>query len=634
MIPPKTSAASFPCQPRPKAGRFAIGALLLASVAASAQAPDPAPSRAPSGGGGNSGSPASTTKPKQPTGFLGKDVPVVDPGTEVATWDGKSWNLGNNRAVEARVEKYLNAPEETSDDAKNYQKIITEMMTLLAPSQISPANLDACFRMLPYASRYEIDAHLCDAIADAVATVWYAKSEQAHLTASVVSMDEERKMQEWNLKQASDATHIDAPKIRMKNGGGIIASPPSPKDSAVVVQRTAHLTELLAKIKGKEAKNELTEFKTKVEYQTLIVQLFMQRRFQHVLVATRFYRALFNDGDSKMTVGRDLGEVYTRTTGSAPTVSTLDSLANEAIRDINEGIKSFEFLLEQHELDSGTKRLIETFAVGEYMPSVRLLARSKKRQALEMMKKGNELISSVEVKDYTRAETLVNELEKIAKDFNTSKPRAAIETTRRMARIHIGKAKVAATAGDKATVDSELAEAAELWPLNPELDTATAKLFNAGDVQQAALRDFSQLYGQKNFRQIYINSARFIAASVDQPEVAEQLKTVMENMKIIEAAILRAEEMRRQSNFAGAWESVEKIASQFPDDSVLNQIRADLTTQAADFVHTLRNAQELEKKDQVGASLCWFLRSQKMYPASDFSREGVDRMKKKILPES
>ena len=105
-------------------------------------------------------------------------------------------------------------------------------------------------------------------------------------------------------------------------------------------------------------------------------------------------------------------------------------------------------------------------------------------------------------------------------------------------------------------------------------------------------------------------------------------------MQTIEASILRAEEMRRQSNYAGAWESVERIAGQFPDDSKLSQVRADLTTQAADFVHTLRNAQDFEKKDQVGASISWFLKAQKMYPASDFARDGVERLKKKILPAS
>jgi hypothetical protein len=72
-------------------------------------------------------------------------------------------------------------------------------------------------------------------------------------------------------------------------------------------------------------------------------------------------------------------------------LSQIDSLANEAIRDVNEGIEAYKFLLEQGELKSATERLAETFALGEYMPSVRLLPREAKRRALEYSRKSNEL---------------------------------------------------------------------------------------------------------------------------------------------------------------------------------------------------------------------------------------------------
>jgi hypothetical protein len=130
------------------------------------------------------------------------------------------------------------------------------------------------------------------------------------------------------------------------------------------------------------------------------------------------------------------------------------------------------------------------------------------------------------------------------------------------------------------------------------------------------------------------DAPRFMAATVQYPDRAAQLKEVMESMKSVEGAIMRAEEMKRQSNFPGAWESVEKVAAQFPDDTKLNQARADLTTQASEFVRALRNAQDMEKRDMAGSALAWFLKAQKMYPASDYAQDGVERLKKLILPES
>ena len=58
-----------------------------------------------------------------------------------------------------------------------------------------------------------------------------------------------------------------------------------------------------------------------------------------------------------------------------------------------------------------------------------------------------------------------------------------------------------------------------------------------------------------------------------------------------------------------------------------------MTTRASDFVKMIHTAEELEKREQVGSSLAHFLKAQKMYPASDFARDGVARLVKLVLPE-
>ena len=355
-----------------------------------------------------------------------------------------------------------------------------------------------------------------------------------------------------------------------------------------------------------------------------------------MLIGTRFYRAVFTDGDTKLRVGKESKNLFEKSVGVPPTVGTLDSLANEAIRDARESVDTYLFLLQKNELESATKRLAEAFVIGEYMPEVRTLPREKKRLALDFMQKSNQLLSAIEVKDYTLAEKLVHELEKSAKDFDNSKPMAAIETAKTVCDMHLAKARNAAVSGDNATLEAELKEAAEIWPMNPKLKEVGGAIFSQGDVLAKAVVDFDQLYGQKNYRQIFNDQARFITAvaiSKDKQR-EEQLSKVLENVKTIEIAIMRAEENAKAGNLAGAWESIEKAFKQFPDDSKLNQARANFTTEAADFVRTIRTAEQLEGKDQVGASLAWYLKAQKIYPASEFAREGVDRLVKKVLPET
>jgi tetratricopeptide (TPR) repeat protein len=207
-----------------------------------------------------------------------------------------------------------------------------------------------------------------------------------------------------------------------------------------------------------------------------------------------------------------------------------------------------------------------------------------------------------------------------------------IETSKVQAQMHLAKARNAALSGDHKTLETELTAATAVWPRNPQLAEVSNKIFSQGDTQQQALLDFDQLVSQKNYRQIYNDSPRYIAAAALFPERLAQLKKILDYVKTIDIAIIEANAMAQQSNYDGAWETVEKISAQYPDDNKLSQTRANLTTQAADFVRTIRDAQDLEKKDQLGSSLALFLKARKMYPGSNYANDGVDRLVKRILP--
>ena len=81
----------------------------------------------PGGGGGNGGAPAQpqgggvdNSPPAQQQGkdpLLGGALPFMDAGNETVQWDGKMWNVTNNRMFRARLEKYLASPEaDTPED--------------------------------------------------------------------------------------------------------------------------------------------------------------------------------------------------------------------------------------------------------------------------------------------------------------------------------------------------------------------------------------------------------------------------------------------------------------------------------------------------------------------------------------
>jgi len=646
--------------------------------------------------------------PQMNQGFLGRDVPVMDPGSDTSTFDGKLWNMKNNRLFRSRFEKYLNAPAETSEADQQYESTINQILTLLSPGKVTSANVDAAWKLLPKASEYRSDANLCNSLADVIYSVWLAKNESARLEMANRTLQREKSALEWNYRMNL------GPSATTSNGPSNTNSPTStttltPQDEARVEPIKEALSDVRATMVNNKLKKEASIVQAKIDFQSLIIQYFAQRRFRHVLIGTRFYRSLFGDGDSRLNamdqiasslpVDKDAGQVKikakldpkisakggsgayagagTGTSGNYASaggetsssgggfnaegvqlgvenlgveslisagasglkalgkminsLGQIDSLANEAIRDVDEGIESYNFLLEKNELKSATERLFETFMMGEYMPSVRKLSRDDKRRALEFTRKTNELLAALEVNDLTRAEDLIKELSQTARDFDTSKPLAVVETAKTVSAMHLAKAKAAASSGDRTTLETELRAATEIWPRNPALATVSGSIFSQTDVQQQALNDFDRLFAQKNYRQIFDDKVRYIAATAMYPERQEKLKTILDRVQGAETALMRATELAKRGDPAGAWESVEHGFSDYPDDPKLNQARADFTTQAAEFVRSVRTAQEMERKQQIGSSLAWYLRALQDYPNSEIARDGIDRISAAIV---
>lgn len=612
--------------------------LLLSVVAVCGQAlPSSQPTgSAPAAAPAQSSAPAASSSKSSSnnSGFLGEEVPLFDGGTDVLSWNGKRWNVNNQRVFRGRFEKYLNAKEQTSEQDIAYQKLLAEIQSLISPQNYRQKNLDLAWGLLPQASNFDIDARLCDSLANAIYSTWLTKNEVDRLGKANESLAEQRNTWEWNLGMASDEKKSSIGRPRDPAAAQLWMQEQQRTKELQLKPYTERLVEVNAMIAANKIKKEASELQAKIEFQTLLAQFFIQRRFQHVLIGTQFYRHLFGDGDTQLRLGEEVQKTLMQTSGMPPTLSVLDSLSNEAMRDVREGIDAYTYLLEQKELNSATERLMETVVLGEYMPEVRSLPRDKKRQALSYTQKGNQLISAIDVKDYALAEKLVKEMQEVARDFDASKPLAAIETARAVSRMHLAKAKNAATSGDRVTLETELKAAMEIWPRNPDLAQISTVIFNQADVQQQALTDLDRLITQKNYRQIFEDRVRFIAAAALYPEKQSQLRTILEDMQNVEGAIIRATEVAKRGDHAGAWEAAEKAVLTYPDDPKLNQLLATLTTDAADFVRSLRTAQDLEKKTQVGSSLAWYLKSQKIYPPSELAQAGIERLVKLILPES
>ncbi|MEI6035970.1 MAG: hypothetical protein WCS65_17020 [Verrucomicrobiae bacterium] len=615
--------------------------LLISLVAAQACLAQPAP---PAAGTAGAAVPAAAPDLTGIANSISGALPSANPGSEIVKWNGQNWSVTNNRLFESQLEKYLSSPPAEPIREKAYRATLDRINQLLNVYPLPAGNINEAFRLLTTASMYPQDGHMSDVLYNQILMAWAAQKDNTNLALAVQSLEAERKRLEWNLKVATQyagglSSQSNAPAANVSKGGGSVQSPgslaqPAAAQTAEVQPIVDRLAEVQAAMKLDQVKNEISQERARADFSTLLTQFFFQRWFAHLEVGIKFYRSIFGGGQNEMRLGKDALNLFEKTSGNPPTLGNLEAMGRDMSYEADQGVVAFGAMFDNKQLQSASKRLSEAYIVGEHLSTIRQVPLNQKQLVLAFTLKGKKLLSAIQVRNYGLAETLVHDLNELAQDLDTTEADAAINTAKTAADMHIAKARNAAVSGDKATLDTELKAATEIWPTNPQLKEVAAKIFAQADVQGLAISEFDQLISEKNYRRIYDDKMRFIAATAMLPDKQEQLRKVLETMQAVETAIVQASEISKRGDDLGAWENIEAIFSTLPEDNKLNQLRSDLTTKAANFVNAITEAKKLEQNGQTGSALAAYLEARRLYPPSQFAREGIARLSKVVMPDA
>jgi hypothetical protein len=541
------------------------------------------------------------SKPNPPSPKQSDFFTALNPTDGLLRFNGKTWRPSENSSFMGRFEKFLNTPEEKSEAEQEHRKILNQIISLLDPNVLKPGTLSEAFRLLTRASMYPGDSRLCDTLSNTIYSVWQSRRNQTIL------VEANRILEEENEKK--------------RKSNSIAAS--------------EQIAENKVKINANGARRALSELQAKIDFQSFLVQLFMQRRFHHVAIGTRFYRAIFTDGDSRLNVNKQAQETLSQGTASPPTVASLESLGNEAMRDVQLACQAFHTLCQHGELRSATERLRDAWMIGEYMPELRTIPLQRKRDVLGFLQKTQQLESSLEANNFTLAQELLTGsagLKHVAKDFDSAKAQSIIDGAKSAARLCLEKARASANSGNQAAFEIAIQEAARIWPANPELTAVSQAAFKMSDTAQQSLLELDQLIAHKNYSEISREAGRFLAAAqTATPERRARLLEILDQVASIDRSLAKAQEYSRKGDYPGAWESLDQAAKLFPDELQINKLRSDLTTKAPGFIAAIENARKAELASQLAVSLSWYLKAQRIYPASEISKDGQSRIAPQLL---
>jgi hypothetical protein len=579
---------------------------------------------------------------KQPAASpLGQEIPLLDPSAETITVGGVAIPLGDNRLLKARFEKYLSQPPESDEAATKYRETIAEILATISPFRTGGPDLYAAFKQLPGASAYPGDANLCGSLAESIYMAMLAKQDVNGLKKLNLSIEDEKKAiiaeGDWKARHERDVEMGDTkdPKDKGRGSSQGAQNPGSGTNSLRYKDTLRRIAEIEALKKANIVRTEAGTLRTKAQYQVSMIQWFVQRRYEHVLMAARFYNQIWKDGDATLRVDKDsdVSKLFSESVGVSPTVGSLDSLSNEAIRETSKYIEAFDLMLSRNELHNASQRLMEAYALGEYLSPVATLSLEKKRRVAEYVRDLHELYGTLQARDYTKTMELAARLKSAAKDFPSSKVDSAIAGYTLASDLAIEEAKAHLLAKESDKAAEKIKAAAEIWPTNPKLKEFRT-LVSASSGLVTARNDFDRLLSEGNFREIA--RRQYEIAPVIQGDATREdaFKQIMTNLKKIEIALEKASEFSKSGQNYAAWEQLAALREQFPDDPKLGRELELLAPKVADFTLALDKATQFEKRNpkQIGSALSWYLKARSIYPQSDLADAGAKRLANEILP--
>jgi hypothetical protein len=578
----------------------------------------------------------STENPPPAAGPLGQEIPLLDPSAETIKVGGVAIPLGDNRLLKARFEKYLSQPPEEDEAAAQYRSNVARILATMSPFKAGGPDLYSAFKLLPTASTYPGDANLCGSLAESIYTAMLAKQDINGLKKLNKSIEDEKKSiigeRDWNTSHDKDVSIVKTEEEGGKKTTSKTEKPGRGVRSLNYVDALRRISEIEALKKANIIRTEAQTIQTKAQYQVSMIQWFVQRRYEHVLMAARFYNQIWKDGDATLRIDQnsDVSKLFSQSVGVSPTVASLDSLSNEAIRETSKYIEAFEMMVSRGELHSASMRLLEAYALGEYLSPVATLSLEKKRKVADYFRDLNELYGTLQAHDYTRTIELAARLKAQAKDFPSSKVDSAIAGYTLASDLAIEEAKAHLLGKNSDKAAAKIKAAAEIWPTNPKLKEFS-KLVNSSGGLVMIRNDFDRLLTEGNFREVARRQYEIAPSIQGDPKREDAFKQIMTNLTKIETALGKASEFSKVGQNYAAWEQLAKLREEFPDDPKLGRELELLAPKVADFTRALDKAKQFESREQTGSALSWYLKARSIHPQSDLAEAGARRISDQIV---
>ena len=546
-------------------------------------------------------------------------------------WKGKTFSVGDSRIVRARFERYLSMPANLGD-YENYRSILAEIEAQLAANNdnLTLENIKYAWSRLFDAAEYQIDGDSSLVIANLVYLSWRMRDEYENFKSAENEKERDVKAAKFRAKEKAEFMEYASDKMKRLTSRRARNSQSSPTvGTADLGYRLQDLQRQVAELATAKAMKEAVATKAVWQFQSQILAFILERKFQQAQISAMFYRHIYRGNAQELQVGREQIKDLVQVSNFTPTADALEMIAIDARKDIADGMAAVETLYDKGDRYAALERLLETFLIGEQDVALAVFSPEKREVLRKIYKDAITIKELADSKDWGGVEEVVNEISKLAADFPSREVLSKVKTAQTASNMALLAAKQAAALGAADDVKKNIENAALLWPLNPGIQAFNDELLGLTKGISTYVKKFDENVERGNFRDIMDEAPEYGIAFKNDSERAKKLREIVVKISQIDSLIAQAAEFERQKSPYFAWDILENASRIDSADPVLARAIARLAPEVSDYVKALNRAKDAENKKEFAAALNYYLAAQKIFPASQACRMGIERVAEK-----
>lgn len=479
-------------------------------------------------------------------------------------------------------------------------------------------------------SNYPEDDDICRSIRGHISALSGGRVDdsrrQLELKRELNDLQTERKRLEWNLKMAHQVNSLTG-----ESG--------TEDERNFLRQQIEEVKKEISRVEDERnsLSHRVTSEVRKLQFQQFIVELAMQQRYIHSLIACGFYRNSFKGADlglqqeaypsGRSSRGSDKVSGAPAPSGGAPTevpmISTITGMEAFLLNRIRDAVKdreSIDNMLRENQLAAAESLVRKMVLTAKYQPELQTIPYASRQKILQGGQSMRRLADSVNARDYSEINRLVSELESNGADtgladlkvFAAEHPRKAMHWAR--------QAELAMKVRDLKSMQSLMEMAVRRAPLDPEVAKKIEAIQDNATINQGLYDELKRIVSSGDHRAAFDRMNEFAPLAQDSktdPKLKTNYEALLELEKSLRAALEKSDSLERRGAHPDAWMALETLAAPISSDPRVLERKARLASQCPKFIGAHAKATANEQANRPAKALAWYLNALAESPGNE-----------------